>query len=123
MVPSTNWTSMAATSASAGSDYSFVGIGFGPSNLALAVAADEISLIHSGMFIERSPRFQWHPGMMFDGARMQISFLKDLATLRNPSSPYTFLQYTKAKGRLEQFVNVNEFRPTRLEYHDYLQWV
>jgi L-ornithine N5-monooxygenase len=101
----------------------FIGIGFGPSNLALAVAADEIMPNVQGLFLERSPSFQWHPGMMLDGARMRISFLKDLATLRNPASQYTFLQYTKARGRLEQFVNINEFRPTRLEYHDYLQWV
>src|SRR5690606_15830497 len=66
---------------------------------------------------------QWHPGMMFDGARMQISFLKDLVTLRNPASPFTFLRYVQARGRLEQFVNLNQFRPTRLEYQDYLRWV
>jgi L-ornithine N5-oxygenase len=101
----------------------FIGIGFGPSNLALAVAADEIIPNCRGLFLERSQSFQWHPGMMLDGAKMQISFLKDLATLRNPASQYTFLQYTKARGRLEQFVNLNEFRPTRLEYQDYLQWV
>jgi L-ornithine N5-oxygenase len=104
-------------------DFDFVGIGFGPSNLAFAIAADEIIPNRRGLFLERSQGFQWHPGMMLDGARMQISFLKDLVTLRNPASPYTFLQYTKARGRLERFVNVNDFRPTRLEYHDYLQWV
>jgi L-ornithine N5-monooxygenase len=104
-------------------EFDFIGIGFGPSNLALTVAADEILPNWKGLFLERSPSFQWHPGMMLDGAKMQISFLKDLATLRNPASQYTFLQYTKARGRLEQFVNLNEFRPTRLEYHDYLRWV
>lgn len=105
------------------SDLDFIGIGFGPSNLALAVAADETIPNWHGLFIESNPSFQWHPGMMLDGAKMQISFLKDLATLRNPASQYTFLQYTKARGRLEQFVNLNEFRPTRLEYNDYLRWV
>lgn len=104
-------------------DFDFIGIGMGPSNLALAVAADETIPNWHGVFFERSASFQWHPGMLIDGAKMQISFLKDLATLRNPASQYTFLQYTKARGRLEQFVNLNEFRPTRLEYHDYLQWV
>jgi L-ornithine N5-oxygenase len=49
--------------------------------------------------------------------------LKDLVTLRNPASPYTFLQYTKAKGRLERFVNLKEFHPTRVEFQDYLRWV
>jgi lysine/ornithine N-monooxygenase/predicted FMN-binding regulatory protein PaiB len=104
-------------------DFDFIGIGFGPANLALAVAADEIIPNRQGLFLERSRSFQWHPGMMLDSAKMQISFLKDLATLRNPASQYTFLQYTKARGRLERFVNINEFRPTRVEYQDYLQWV
>lgn len=54
---------------------------------------------------------------------MQISFLKDFATLRNPASPFTFLQYLKARDRLEQFVNLRDFHPTRVEYHDYMSWV
>lgn len=105
------------------SDLDFIGIGFGPSNLALAVAAEEIIPNRRGLFLERSRTFQWHPGMMLDGAKMQISFLKDLATLRNPASQFTFLQYAKAKGRLERFVNLNEFHPARVEYNDYLCWV
>nr|WP_237544711.1 condensation domain-containing protein [Streptomyces sp. SID4946] len=100
-----------------------MGIGFGPSNLALAACAREQNLPLSCLFVERSDGVAWHPGMLIDGARMQISFLKDLVSLRNPASPYSFLQYTKAKGRLEQFVNLNEFRPTRYEYDDYLKWV
>lgn len=101
----------------------FIGIGFGPSNLALAVAAREIDANAKGLFFEQSPSFRWHSGMMLDGTTMQISFLKDLATLRNPASPYTFLQYTKAKGRLERFINLREFNPTRVEFEDYLRWV
>ncbi|HJT95681.1 MAG TPA: SidA/IucD/PvdA family monooxygenase, partial [Mycobacterium sp.] len=103
--------------------YDFIGVGFGPSNLALAIAAEELDAEQSCLFFERSSRLQWHPGMLLEGARMQISFLKDLVSLRNLASPYTFLQYTRAKNRLEHFVNLNEFRPTRLEYQDYLQWV
>ncbi|MFD7168148.1 SidA/IucD/PvdA family monooxygenase [Streptomyces violascens] len=103
--------------------YDLIGVGFGPSNLALAIAAEELDSERTCLFFERSPQLQWHPGMLIDGSRMQISFLKDLVSLRNPASPYTFLQYTKAKNRLEQFVNLSEFRPTRLEYQDYLRWV
>ncbi len=99
-----------------------IGIGFGPSNLALAVCARETGA-ENLLFIERHPVFRWHPGMLIDGARMQISFLKDLVSLRNPASPYSFLQYVKARGRLERFVNLSEFRPTRVEYQDYLRWV
>ncbi|MER7466092.1 SidA/IucD/PvdA family monooxygenase [Streptomyces sp. NPDC097981] len=113
----------AAVGTAADKPYDVVGIGFGPSNLALAVCAREQNIPLSCLFVERRPGVEWHPGMLIDGARMQISFLKDLVSLRNPSSPYSFLQYTKAKGRLERFVNLGEFRPTRIEYDDYLKWV
>jgi L-ornithine N5-monooxygenase len=107
----------------AGHVYDVAGVGFGPSNLALAVRARELSPAPSCVFLERNETFEWHRGMLIEGERMQVSFLKDLATLRNLASPYTFLQYTRAKGRLEHFVNLGEFRPTRLEYADYLRWV
>lgn len=109
--------------ADAASPVDVLGIGVGPSNLALAVAAQELDPARTMLFLERSESFQWHPGMMFDTARMQVSFLKDFATLRNPASAYTFLQYLKAQGRLEQFVNLRELYPTRVEYQDYMAWV
>jgi lysine/ornithine N-monooxygenase/predicted FMN-binding regulatory protein PaiB len=103
--------------------YDVIGVGFGPSNLALAIAAEELDASRSCLFFERNAKTQWHGGMLIEGARMQISYLKDLVLLRNPSSPYTFLQYAQAKGRLEQFVNLGESRVTRVEYQDYLEWV
>ncbi|MDJ0344799.1 SidA/IucD/PvdA family monooxygenase [Streptomyces sp. H10-C2] len=103
--------------------YDVIGLGFGPSNIALAIAAQEIAPDRSCLFLERSPDVCWHEGMLIDGARMQISFLKDLVSLRNLASPFTFLAYQKAKGRLEKFVNLGQFRPTRLEFQDYLRWV
>lgn len=100
----------------------FIGVGFGPSNLALAIAAREIDRSLQGQFFEMKSSFRWHPGMMIDDSKMQASFLKDAVTLRNPASPYTFLQYLKSKGRLERFVNLREFHPSRREYEDYLIW-
>lgn len=103
--------------------WDFVGIGFGPSNLSIAVAAGERTPSPQGIFFESKTSFAWHPEMMLDGARMQISFLKDLVTLRNPTSPYSFLNYLHSKGRLERFVNLRDFCPSRVEYEDYLTWV
>lgn len=99
------------------------GIGFGPSNLALAVYARAVGTPRTSVYFERNDGVRWHPGMLLEGARMQISFLKDLVTLRDPASPYSFLQYLRAQGRLEHFVNLGQFRPTRIEYEDYLRWV
>lgn len=60
--------------------------------------------------------------MQLPGAKMQISFLKDLATPRNPRSHFTFINYLKSKGRLDTFINLGTFLPSRLEYEDYLRW-
>lgn len=103
--------------------YDLVGVGFGPANLALAVALEERGQAGGGaVFLERRDRFAWHPGMLLEDATMQVSFLKDLATLRNPTSRYTFLSYLHERGRLVDFVNQKSFFPTRIEFHDYLEW-
>ncbi|WP_440104740.1 lysine N(6)-hydroxylase/L-ornithine N(5)-oxygenase family protein [Streptosporangium sp. H16] len=104
--------------------YDVVGIGFGPSNLALAVALEEeYGAGVNAVFFERQPRFGWHRNMLIEGATMQVHFLKDLVTLRNPTSPYSFLSYLQEKGRLIDFINHKTMFPTRLEFHDYLEWV
>jgi L-ornithine N5-oxygenase len=105
--------------------FDLIGIGFGPSNLALAVRlaeeAGNANLAHC--FIERQAAFGWHRGMLLDDCRMQISFLKDLVTLRDPKSRFTFINYLFERGRLADFVNLKSFYPTRVEFHDYLSWV
>jgi L-ornithine N5-oxygenase len=103
-----------------------IGIGFGPSNLALAVALDELREQDGGgvdaVFFEKQPEFGWHRGMLIDGATMQVHFLKDLVSLRNPASGFSFLAYLHARGRLVDFVNHKTMFPTRVEFHDYLEW-
>ncbi len=102
-------------------------IGFGPASLAIAIAlADTYSKsfrpLPKVLFIEKQEGFSWHSGMQLSSAKMQISFLKDLATPRNPTSPFTFINYLHSKGRLNQFINLGTFLPTRLEYEDYMRW-
>ena len=107
--------------------YDLIGIGFGPSNLALAAliaeAAEATGRPLSSLFLERRPAYAWHPSMLLDGARVQISFLKDLATMRDPRSRFTFLNYLRERGRLEKFINLRSFYPTRIEFNDYFSWV
>ncbi len=105
-----------------------VGIGFGPSNLSLAVALDELEAKPGGraidaVFFERQEQLGWHRGMLLPSAKMQVSFLKDLVTFRNPGSPYSFISYLHAAGRLPAFTNRKDFFPSRREFHDYLNWV
>ncbi|MFT4044300.1 MAG: SidA/IucD/PvdA family monooxygenase [Gordonia sp. (in: high G+C Gram-positive bacteria)] len=106
--------------------YDVVGIGFGPSNLALAIALEEHNQTAeqpiSARFVERRGEFAWHPGMLLPGATMQVSFFKDLATQRNPRSSYTFVAYLAERGRLADFINLQTFFPLRAEFADYLAW-
>ncbi|WP_197021973.1 lysine N(6)-hydroxylase/L-ornithine N(5)-oxygenase family protein [Sulfitobacter sp. 20_GPM-1509m] len=100
-----------------------IGIGFGPSNLALAVALHERGSRLRAGFLEAKPAFAWHPDMMLAGTDMQVSFLKDLVSLRNPRSGFSFLSYLHAKGRLSRFINRKTFFPSREEFNDYLGWI
>jgi L-ornithine N5-oxygenase len=108
--------------------YDIVGVGFGPSNLALAIALTEHNeRVAAGpavtaLFLERQPRFGWHRGMLIDDATMQVSFLKDLVTIRNPASDFSFLCYLHSQGRLIDFINHKSLFPLRVEFHDYLEW-
>lgn len=108
--------------------YDILGVGCGPANLALAVALDEQAespegVALSSLFLEARPEPCWHPGMLLDGSLIQITVLKDLATVRNPQSRFTFLNYLKEKGRLYEFLNLRDLFPSRYEFNDYLRWV
>ncbi|KAI1174699.1 FAD/NAD(P)-binding domain-containing protein [Nemania sp. FL0916] len=108
-------------------------VGFGPASLAIAVAlhdsveagklpAANTSTSPKVLFLEKQQRFAWHAGMLLPGAKMQISFLKDMATLRDPTSKFTYLNYLHRNGRLVEFTNLSTFLPARVEYEDYLRW-
>ena len=102
--------------------YDLVCVGFGPASLAVAVALHDSGVKARVLYIERQRHFVWHAGMLLPNARMQISFLKDLATLRDPTSKFTFLNYLKSKNRLVAFTNLSTFLPLREEYNDYMTW-
>ncbi|WP_238161372.1 lysine N(6)-hydroxylase/L-ornithine N(5)-oxygenase family protein [Kribbella antibiotica] len=103
--------------------FELIGVGFGPSNLAVAIAAGELgAAAPRQLFLERQPRFGWHRGMLIEDATMQVSFLKDLVTLRNPASQFSFLTFLHHNGRLIDFINSKTLFPLRVEFHDYLEW-
>ncbi|KAF7719469.1 Uncharacterized protein PECH_005247 [Penicillium ucsense] len=109
-------------------------VGFGPASLAIAIAlhdamdpaltrtASSSSFAPKVAFLERQTQFAWHAGMLVPGSRMQISFIKDLATLRDPRSSFTFLNYLHNKNRLVHFTNLGTFLPARMEFEDYMRW-
>lgn len=109
------------------STYDVLGIGFGPSNLALAIALQEQAQQQGracqAVFLDRQADYRWHGNTLVTQSELQISYLKDLVTLRNPTSPYSFVNYLHTHGRLIDFINLGTLYPCRLEYNDYLRWV
>ncbi|MCC5477337.1 lysine N(6)-hydroxylase/L-ornithine N(5)-oxygenase family protein [Streptomyces barringtoniae] len=101
--------------------YDFVGIGLGPFNLGLACLTEPIAGLN-GVFLDSKPHFEWHAGMFLNGAHLQTPFMSDLVTLADPTSPYSFLNYLKEKGRLYRFYIRENFYPLRTEYDDYCRW-
>jgi L-ornithine N5-oxygenase len=105
--------------------YDLICIGFGPASLATAIAIHDTYPSHSRprcLYLEKQSQFAWHSGMQIPGAKMQISFLKDLATPRQPTSSFTFLNYLQSVGRLHAFINLSTFLPSRKEFEAYLKW-
>jgi lysine N6-hydroxylase len=98
-----------------------IAIGCGPFNLGLAALASRLDL--RLVVLEARPELRWHPGLMFDDAVLQLSFLADLVTLVDPTHPLSFLAYLKAMDRLYPFFIRAQFHPSRREYEDYLRWV
>ncbi|MFE9780553.1 lysine N(6)-hydroxylase/L-ornithine N(5)-oxygenase family protein [Streptomyces sp. NPDC005775] len=101
--------------------YDCVGIGVGPANLSLA------SLLHRhtdlpNVFMEKRESFGWHDGQQIPGATLQVSILKDLVSLSDPTSPFSFLSYLKDRGRIYHFINAQFSDVPRQEYRDYLEW-
>jgi lysine N6-hydroxylase len=102
-------------------EYDVVGVGIGPFNLSLAALADGVDGL-SALFLDGNPEFTWHPGLMLDDARLQVSFLADLVSLVDPTSRWSFLAYLRDRDRLFPFYFAERFHITRREFQDYCRW-
>jgi lysine N6-hydroxylase len=104
-----------------------IGVGAGPANLSLAAlitSARERGLTSvKARFFERNPAILWHSGQLFPGTLMQTEFYRDLVTPVDPTSRFSFLNYLKSNGRLDQFLCSSSIWPTRREFEDYFNWV
>lgn len=100
-----------------------VGIGFGPANIALAVAFEELAPQLDIRFIERRQGPGWQTNMLLPGSDIQNHPLRDLVTPRNPRSRYSFTNFLFEHQRLYQHLNLPLHYPLRLEYAQYVKWV
>ena len=102
--------------------HDIVGIGIGPFGLGLAALSDPLPDVDAA-FLDQREEFRWHPGMMIEGATVQVPFLADLVTMADPTSRFSFLQFLKDSGRLYPFYIRESFYPLRAEYDEYCRWV
>ena len=98
------------------------GVGIGPFNLSLAALGQGVPGLRAA-FYEQRPDFRWHPGLLIEGATLQVPFLADLVTLADPASPWSFLRFLRERGRLFPFYFAERFHMERTEYDAYCRWV
>ncbi len=103
--------------------YDIVGVGFGPANLALAIALEEMGYQGSVRFVEKCASTAWHPGLMLSGSDIQNHPVRALVSLRNPRSRYSFINYLHEANRPLEFLNLPLHFPLRKDYARYVAWV
>ncbi len=103
--------------------YDILGIGFGPANLALAIALEETLPEVNAHFLEAKQAPAWQDGMLLPGSNIQNHPVRDLVTLRNPRSRYSFINYLFEEERLIEHLNLPVEFPLRKEYAQYFAWV
>jgi lysine N6-hydroxylase len=101
--------------------YLCAGIGVGPANLSLA------SLLYSlpeatNIFFEKKESFGWHDGQLMDGTTLQVSMLKDLVSLADPTNKFSFLSYLHDQRRIYHFLNAQFDAVPRQEFRNYMDW-
>jgi L-ornithine N5-monooxygenase len=105
--------------------YDVLGIGFGPANIAVAIAmeSDEVGFKGTRLFLEAKAGSVWQEHMLFEGSDIQNNPLRDLVTPRNPRSRFGFISFLHAKNRFMKFLNTGLHHPYRIEYAQYVDWV
>jgi lysine N6-hydroxylase len=101
--------------------YGCIGVGVGPSNLSLA------SLLHGdtaipSLFLDQKNYFTWHDGQQLPDTTLQVSMLKDLVSLADPTNRFSFLSYLHDQGKIYHFINAQFDAMPRREFRNYLNW-
>jgi lysine N6-hydroxylase len=101
--------------------YRCVGIGVGPANLSLASLLHRHSEI-TNLFLDKKESFGWHDGQQIPDSSIQVSMLKDLVSLSDPASSYSFLSYLHELGRIYHYLNAQFDAVPRQEFRNYMEW-
>jgi lysine N6-hydroxylase len=101
--------------------YHCFGIGVGPANLSLAALMKSHPEI-TNLFVDKKDSFGWHDGQQMPDTTIQVSMLKDLVSLSEPTSEYSFVSYLHESGRLYHYLNAQFDAVPRQEFRNYMEW-
>lgn len=76
----------------------------------------------TNLFLDKKESFGWHDGQQIPGATIQVSMLKDLVSLSDPTNGYSFLSYLHELGRIYHFLNAQFDAVPRQEFRNYMEW-
>lgn len=99
-----------------------LGIGFGPANLSLAIALQEEGSSLDVRFLEAGSGPSWQSAMLLPGSDIQNHPVRDLVSLRNPRSRFSFINFLFENDRLLEHLNLPVEFPLRKEYAQYVRW-
>ncbi|GAB7188231.1 hypothetical protein ATKI12_8062 [Kitasatospora sp. Ki12] len=102
-------------------DHDVIGIGVGPANLSLAALTAPLPEL-STLFLDDKPGFEWHRGLMLPDSQLTVTYFRDLVTLVDPTSEFSFLNFLVRQGRAFRFLEANGLSCSRREFEQYYQW-
>lgn len=76
----------------------------------------------TNLFLDKKGSFGWHDGQQIPGSTIQVSMLKDLVSLSEPTNAYSFLAYLTELGRIYHFLNAQFEAVPREEFRNYMNW-
>ena len=115
------WSPTLPESASPDVMLDLAGVGIGPANLSLAALVSRVPELRT-RFVDVRPEFNWHPGLMLPNSTINVSFLKDLVTLADPTHPLSFLSFLHSTRDIYSFINAELGSVSRREFNEYLRW-
>jgi len=102
--------------------FDILGIGFGPANIALAIALEDNLRHINCKFLEASSDSLWQGEMLLDSSDIQNIPYRDLITPINPRSQFTFTNYLVENNLFFDYMNLMVKYPFRKNYAQYIKW-
>jgi L-ornithine N5-oxygenase len=103
--------------------YDVVCIGFGTKGLALSTVLADHDPSQKVLVVERDGQFNGDLGFASTESSAGSSFMRDLITLRNPRSEYTFINFLHETNLLIAFTNASQLITSRALTARYMTWV